>query len=106
MNPATSGERPDYRGRSPHARQPALHLPALVRRIEVANDGHRHRLNRPGAEPLDQPEGDQRRHRPGEAAADRAGEEDGDADQQHVLAAVKVGQLAEQHGRGALRQQE
>ena len=56
-----TGERTGDRRHAPDARQPALHLAALLRRIEIADDGHRHRLDRPRAQALHQPEGDQRR---------------------------------------------
>ena len=56
--------------------------------IEVADDGHRGRLDGAGADALDKPEGDQRRHRPGEPAQDRAEQEDHDPDQHDRLAAA------------------
>ena len=87
------------------ARQPWI-LAALVRRIEVADDGHGGRLNRARADALHEPEHDQRRHRPGESAEHRAEQEDRDADQHHRLAADEIGELAEHHGGRGLRQQE
>ena len=90
----------------PDARQPSLDLSALVRRIEVADDGHGGRLDRARADALNQPEDDQRRHRPRESAQNRAKEEGCDPDQHHSLAADEIGELAEHHGGGGLRQKE
>jgi hypothetical protein len=77
-----------------------------VHRVEVADDSHAHRLDGAGADALDQPEHDQRRHRPGDAAQERADEEHGDPGEQHRPPSVEVGQLAEHHRGGGLREQE
>ena len=99
-----AGQRSKDRRQRPDARQPALDLSALMRRIEVADDGHGGWLNRARADALNQPEDDERRHRPGEAAENRANEEDRDPDQHHILAAGEIGELAENHGGRRLRQ--
>ena len=63
-----AGERSEDRRQRPHTGQPALDLRPLMRRIEVADDGHGGRLNRARADALNQPEDNQRRHRPCESA--------------------------------------
>ena len=98
-------QRAEDGGGRPDAGEPALDLAALVHRIEVADDRHRRRLHRARADALKQAEGDQRRHRPSEAAKDRAGEEDCNPPQHHGLPAPKVGELAEHDGRGRLGEQ-
>ena len=73
----------------------ALVLAALGRREQVADDRERDREERAGAEALDAAEQDQLPHvladRPGQGRADQ---EERDADHEHRLAAVEVGQLA------------
>ena len=99
-----AGQWPDDRRQRPNARQPALYLGPLVHRIEVADDGHRGRLNRARANALREPEDNERGHRPRESAENRAKQEDHDANQHHPLSADEIGELAEHHcGRG-LRQ--
>ena len=63
---------PDHRRDGPDAGHVALDLGPLLDGVDVADDGHRRRLDRAGAQSLQRPEGDQRRHAPGEAAEDRA----------------------------------
>src|SRR5271157_3978849 len=98
------GQRAEDGGKRPYARQPSLNFRPLMRGIEVADDGHRDRLDRAGADSLNEPEGDQRRHRPREPAKDRTDEEDRDSDQDHRLAPDEIRELAEHHGRRGLRQ--
>jgi hypothetical protein len=50
--------RPDHRGEAEHRRRPALYPGALGRGVDVADDRHRDRLDRAGAEPLDRAEQD------------------------------------------------
>ena len=68
LDDETAGQRPQDCGHRPDAGEPALDLPPLMRRIEIADDGHGGRLNRARADALHQPEDDQRRHRPREPA--------------------------------------
>ena len=106
------------RRNAPNPGQPALHTCALGRRIDVADDGCRHRLQRPRAHSLKNAEHDQRRHAqaicaahgpdieyPGEAAGGGADEEDGGADKEHALAAVEIGKPSINRRRDRLRQQ-
>ena len=53
-----AGEWAKNRRQRPDARQPALDLRPFVGGIEVADDGHRGRLDRAGANALNEPEGD------------------------------------------------
>ena len=64
--------RPDDGGCGPDAGDVALHLRALGHGVDVADDRHAHRLHRAGPEPLHEPEDDERRHAPGDAAQQRA----------------------------------
>ena len=106
LDDEAAGQWSEHRRQRPDACQPALNLGPLVGGIEVADDGHRGRLDRARADALNEPEGDQRRHRPREPAQDRANEEDRDPDQHHRLAADAIGELAEHHGGCGLGQEE
>ncbi len=106
LDDEAAGKRSDDRGEAPHARQPALHARPLLRRVKVADDRRCNRLDRACAEPLQQAERDQRRHRPREAAQRRPDEEDDDAADEHRTATVEIGELAEDENRHRLRQQE
>ena len=99
-------QRADDRRERPDAGEPALNLAALMHRIEIADDRHRDRLHGAGADALDEPEDDERGHRPGKAAEDRADEEDRNARQHDDLAAPEVGKLAEDDSRRGLGQEE
>ena len=71
--------RADDRGDAEHARQQALNLGALGRRVDVADDGVGERLHRAGAHALQRAEGDQPEHVVREAAQRRAQQEDAGA---------------------------
>ena len=68
LDDEAAGQRAQDCGHRPDACQPALDLPPLVRGIEVADDRHGGRLNGSRADALNQPEDDQRRHRPCKSA--------------------------------------
>jgi len=74
--------------------------------VDVTDDRHRGRLDRAGAQSLQGPEGDQRRHAPGDATEDRAEDEGADPDQHDRLSAVLVTELGEDRYRHRLSQQE
>ena len=57
---------------APHAGQVALRLGAFGEGVDVAGDGHAHRLDGAGAETLHRPERDQRGHAPRDPAQHRA----------------------------------
>ena len=61
-------QRPQHRGDAEHAGHQALHVRALGRRVDVAEDGGGDRLHAAGAEALQRAEQDQRLHVAGEAA--------------------------------------
>ncbi len=86
--------RPDDRGEAEHRRRPALHPGPLGRGVDIADHGHRNRLDRAGAEALDRPVQDQHLGRAGKAAQQRADEKDPGADKEHALAAIDVGGTA------------
>ncbi len=100
-----AGKRADDSGDRPDAGKRALHFGSLFELVEIADDGHRDRLDSAGAEALQQPENDQGSHRPGEAGERRADEKDDDAADQHGFAAENIGKLAIDDGGGGLRQQ-
>ena len=77
-----------------HGPEQALVLAALPGFEQVADDGEADGEQRSGAESLDAPEDDQLGHVLAQARQRRADQEDRDADHQHRLAAVQVGQLA------------
>ena len=97
MTPPTAG--PDDRRAAPHGAEQALDLGALGRRVDVADDREGDRLKGPGAQALDRPEDDQLDHRGREAARDRRDDEDDQPEHEDRLAAVHVGELAEQRHR-------
>ena len=97
--------RSEQRGQPPDRRDVALHLRALRDAVQVADDREPDRLDRAGADALQQPAGDERRHRPGQPAQHGRGEEDPDPEQQQRLAADDVGELAVHRHRHGLRQQ-
>ena len=70
------------------------YLPRSAGREQVADDRERDREQRAGADALDAPEQDQLLHVLRQAGQGRADQEDDDADDEHRLAAVEVGQLA------------
>ena len=97
--------RADHRGGAPDAGDVALHPGPLLDRVEVADHGDGHRQHRAGADALHGAGDDQRRHAPGHAAQHRAGQEHGDAEEQHRPAADDVGELAVERGGDGLGQQ-
>ena len=106
LDDEAASQRSEDRRQGPDAGQPALNLRSLVHRVEVADDGHSGWLNSARADALHQAKDDQRRHRPGESAQDRAKEEDRNPGQHNHLATGEIGQLAEHHRGRGLSQQE
>jgi hypothetical protein len=104
-NEAASKRSDDCRNR-PDACEPALDLRPLMRRIEVADDGHRHGQHRARAHALHESEDNQRRHRPSEAAQHRADQKDPNADSDDGLPPDEIGKLAKHYGRCSLGQKE
>ena len=98
-------KRPDQAGDSPDGAEDALHLRPLLQVVDVADDGQRRRLHRPGAQPLQGAKGDERADAAGETARHRANEEDSDACEQDRLAPVEIGELAVEGHRDGGRQQ-
>jgi hypothetical protein len=96
---------PDDGGDRPHAGEVTLGFGALGDGVDVAGDGDRHGHDGAGAEALHGPEGDQGGHAPGEAAEDRAEQEDGDAEQENRFAADDIGQLGVDRHRHGLGEQ-
>ena len=96
---------PDHRRDRPDAREVALHPRALGDRVDVAHHRDRDRPDRSGTEPLHDAERDERRHRPGETAEDRADQEQPDAEQDDGLAPQHVGELRIHRHRDRLGEQ-
>ena len=89
-------QRPDHRRDAEHAAEESLVLAALARRDDVADHGERGDDQAAGAQALQRAAGDQLRHVLGQAAQDRAGEEDQDRALQDRLAPVEVAELSVQ----------
>ena len=83
----------DDGGDRPDAREVALHPGAFGDGVDVAGDGDGHGLHGSGAEALECAECDECRHAPGEAAEDRAEQEQADAEQDDGLAADDIRQF-------------
>ena len=96
--------RPDDRGKAPHGRHRALDAGPLGRRVDVADDRHRDRLDRAGADALDRAKDDQQLHRAGKPAQRRADQEDRRPDKEHPPAAVYVGEPPVERDRHRHRQ--
>ena len=95
--------RADDRGDGEHRAEQALVLAALARAEEVTDDRERDREDRAGAQALEAAEDDELPHLLGEAAEQRAEEEEADADHDHRPPPELVGELAVDrpaHGRG------
>ncbi len=97
--------RPHDRGHAPDGREDSLHAGPLAGLEDVTGNREGDRLNRPRAEALDRPEGDQLEHGPGQAAQRRARHEQQQAEQEHRLASVDVGQPGIQRHGGRGREQ-
>ena len=97
--------RPDNRRKTPHRRARPLDAGPLGRAVDVADDSHRDRLDRPRADTLQRAKRDQERHRSGKAAQGRAGQENDRADKEHALPAVEVSKAAIDRDRHRHRQQ-
>jgi hypothetical protein len=91
---AAAEHRAEDAARAEHRHEPPLVATALPRRHEVADDREGERHEAAGAQPLHRAVGRELVDRAGEAAQDRAHEEDDDRGQVERLAAVLVGQLA------------
>ncbi len=87
-------ERPERVGDAPRRGEERLHAGALRHGVEVGADGHGHRLDRAGAEPLDDAKGDQRFDRPRRAAPRGGHEKEPHADGEDRPPPVGVRELA------------
>ena len=96
---------PKHRGDAEHAGHQPLHVRALGRRVDVAEDRGGDRLHAAGAEALQRAEQDQRQHVAGEAAQRGTDQEQAGADIEHLLAAVDVGKPAVDRNAHRLGQQ-
>ena len=101
----TAEGRADERRDPPDAGDVALHLGPLRDRVDVADDRHADRLDRARAQPLHEPERDQRRHAPGEPAQHRPEHEQPDAEKHDRLPAALVRELAVDRHRHGLGEQ-
>jgi hypothetical protein len=93
----------DDGGHAPAPGEDALDGRALLEVVDVRGDGERRGLERPGTEPLHHPEGDELRHRRGEAAEGGAQKENAQSPEKRRPAADAVGQAAgneDAQGRG------
>jgi hypothetical protein len=90
---ATEG-RPHERGQPEHRAEETLVLAALGRREEVSDDGQGDGEKGARADPLDAAEQDQLPHCLAQPGERRPGQEYHDAEDEHRLAAVVVGELA------------
>ena len=95
MDDRPAQDRTDQAGKPPDRAEDSLDPGPLVHVEEVAHDGHGDRLDRPGTQPLDRPEEDERVHAPGVTAEKGAAQEKSEADEHHRFAAVKVRKKAE-----------
>ncbi len=80
-------------GGGPHGGHPGLDPRALLERVQVGGQGLHGALEGAAAQPLDDAEGDEGGHVPGEGAQQRADDEQGYAEEQDRLAAEGVGEL-------------
>src|SRR5665213_425566 len=81
-----------------------LYARSLVRRIDVTDDGVSHWSKRPRAQPLEAPENDEFRHRPGEAAQNGSHEKNAWRAHNDPFTAVEIGEPAIDRRRYRLRQ--
>ena len=96
---------PSDAGRHEHRGDQALVARALLGRHDVGDDGLGQRDQAAAADALQAAGQDQRQHRGGQGAGDRAQHEQRDAGQQHGAAAVDVAELAvERRHRGRAQQ--